>query len=51
MSTAGAARLLAVGATWRLTGAAPAGRALVGGLVEGDESRAGGRRDRADQGG
>ena len=38
MSTAGAARLLAVGATWRLTGAAPAGRALVGGLVEGDEA-------------
>ena len=38
MSTAGAARLLAVGATWRLTGAAPAGRALVGGLVGGDES-------------
>jgi hypothetical protein len=38
VSTAGAARLLAVGATWRLTGAAPAGRALVGGLVEGDEA-------------
>ena len=38
MSTAGAARLLAAGAAWRLTGAAPAGRALVGGLVAGDES-------------
>ena len=38
MSTAGAARLLAAGAAWRLTGVAPAGRALVGGLVEGDEN-------------
>jgi hypothetical protein len=38
VSTSGAARLLAVGATWRLTGAAQAGRALVRGLVEGDEA-------------
>lgn len=38
MSTAGAAKLLAAGAAWRFTGAAPAGRALVGGLVEGDEN-------------
>src|SRR5690349_4327671 len=38
MSSVGAARLLAVGATWRLTGATPAGRALVGGLVHGDEA-------------
>jgi hypothetical protein len=38
VSTAGAARLLAVGVTWRLTGAGPAGRALVGGLVDGDEA-------------
>ena len=38
MSTAGTARLLAAGAAWRFTGAAPAGRALVGGLVEGDEN-------------
>jgi hypothetical protein len=38
VSTAGAARLLAAGAAWRLTGVAPAGRALVGGLVEGDEN-------------
>src|SRR3954453_9553628 len=38
MSTAGAARLLAVGATWPRTGAAPAGRGLVGGLVGGDEA-------------
>jgi hypothetical protein len=37
VSTAGSARLLAAGAAWRFTGAAPAGRALVGGLVEGDE--------------
>jgi hypothetical protein len=37
VSTAGTARLLAAGAAWRFTGAAPAGRALVGGLVEGDE--------------
>jgi hypothetical protein len=38
VSTAGAAKLLAAGAAWRLTGAGPAGRALVGGLVEGDEN-------------
>jgi hypothetical protein len=38
VSTAGAARLLAAGAAWRLTGVGPAGRALVGGLVEGDEN-------------
>ncbi len=38
MSTAGAARLLAVGAAWRLTGALPAGRALVGALADGDET-------------
>lgn len=38
MSTAGAARLLAAGAAWRYTGAGPAGRALVGGLVGGDEA-------------
>ncbi len=38
MSTAGTARLLAAGAAWRLAGVAPAGRALVGGLVEGDEN-------------
>jgi hypothetical protein len=38
VSTAGAARLLAAGAAWRLAGVAPAGRALVGGLVEGDEN-------------
>jgi hypothetical protein len=38
MSTAGAARLLAAGVAWRLTGATPAGRALVGGLAEGDEA-------------
>ena len=30
--------MLAVGATWRVTGVAPAGRALVSGLVEGDEA-------------
>lgn len=29
MSTAGSAKLLAVGAAWRLTGAGPAGRRLV----------------------
>jgi hypothetical protein len=38
VSTAGTARLLAAGAAWRLAGVAPAGRALVGGLVEGDEN-------------
>ena len=38
MSTAGAARLLAAGAAWRFTGATPAGRALVDGLLEGDEN-------------
>ena len=38
MSTAGAARLLAAGAAWRLTGARPAGRSLVAGLVTGDEA-------------
>jgi hypothetical protein len=37
MSAAGAARLLAVGAAWRLAGAAPAGRALVHALADGDE--------------
>jgi hypothetical protein len=38
MSTTGAARLLAAGAAWRLTGAGPAGRALVDGLVTCDEA-------------
>jgi hypothetical protein len=38
LSTTGAARLLAAGAAWRFTGARPAGRALVGGLVTGDEA-------------
>jgi len=38
MSTTGAARLLAAGAAWRLTGARPAGRSLVAGLVRGDEA-------------
>ncbi len=38
MSAVGAARLLAAGAAWRLAGAAPAGRALVGGLLSGDET-------------
>jgi hypothetical protein len=38
MSAAGAARLLAAGAAWRLTGAVPAGRALVGALADGDET-------------
>ncbi len=38
MSAAGAARLLAAGAAWRLAGAAPAGRALVGALADGDET-------------
>ena len=38
MSAAGAARLLAAGAAWRLTGATPAGRALVDALADGDET-------------
>ena len=38
MSAAGAARLLAAGAAWRLAGAAPAGRALVSALADGDEA-------------
>lgn len=38
MSAAGAARLLVAGAAWRLAGAAPAGRALVGALADGDEA-------------
>ena len=38
MSAAGAARLLVAGAAWRLAGAAPAGRALVGALADGDET-------------
>jgi hypothetical protein len=38
MSAAGAARLLAVGAAWRLTGAGQAGRALVDALANDDET-------------
>jgi hypothetical protein len=38
MSAAGAARLLVAGAAWRLAGAAPAGRALVCALADGDET-------------
>jgi len=37
MSAGGAARLLVVGVAWRLAGAAPAGRALVDALADGDE--------------